>query len=382
MEKKAAILTWCDNNGPTNYGQILQCYAMQLLVRRLGWEPVVIQYRKKDKRDFISHNFSNRTVWGRKLNELYEKNYNIKVIEKKEDTRVKRFRAFIHRNIPLSPPCYTLDAVNQMTDDSIALVCGSDQIWNPVWFDPIWFLDFGRQDQLRIAYAPSGILQEDEESVLLYHKMIPLIEKMDKVSLRESKSIDILKRFTDKEMVDVLDPTLLLTVDDWNLVASPCLCGEEYLFCYVIGSVRPYQLILRRLMEKYEAKKVLFIPSNMVDANIFPFMQSIEDAGPAEFISLVKNAKAICTDSFHGTVLSLLYHKQFYNVMRVQPGAEKFTSYERIENILDKADIHNRLISNCKEIDSAGYIDYNNLPEKWEKERRRSGDFLREALNG
>ena len=80
--KKAAILTWCDNNGPTNYGQILQCYAMQYLVKKWGYNPVVIQYRKKDDRDLTKHFYTNKNAVGRYLNERYEKKYNIEELKK------------------------------------------------------------------------------------------------------------------------------------------------------------------------------------------------------------------------------------------------------------------------------------------------------------
>lgn len=182
---KAAILTWCDNNGPTNYGQILQCYAMQRLVKEAGYEPLVIQYRKKDPRDLLAHNFSNSTAIGRFLNERYERHYNLKVVEGTETLRVKRFKEFIKKYIPLSPPCYTKNMVEDMTRDCEILICGSDQIWHPIWFDPIWFLDFGRPEQKRIAYAPSGIFYERPEFEEQYRKMAVLIENLDEVSVRE-----------------------------------------------------------------------------------------------------------------------------------------------------------------------------------------------------
>lgn len=155
---KAAILTWCDNNGPTNYGQIFQCYAMQYLVRKAGFESLVIQYRKKGVQDMCLHNFSNRTVLGRFLNEKYERVYNRKVVEGKETLRVKRFKEFIRNYISLSAPCYTKKMVEDMTADCEILICGSDQIWNPIHFDPIWFLDFGTLSQRRIAYAPLSLI--------------------------------------------------------------------------------------------------------------------------------------------------------------------------------------------------------------------------------
>lgn len=347
---KAAILTWCDNNGPTNYGQILQCYAMQYLVKEAGYEPVVVQYRRKNDRDFKKHNYSNKTVLGRMLNERYEKEYNLKVVEGKETPRVRRFKEFIEKYIPLSAPCYTKSMVEDMTKECVLLICGSDQIWNPIWYDPIWFLDFGTEEQKRIAYAPSGVFYERQEFIEIYRKMAPLIEKLDEISVREQIGADILKKYVKREIKVQKDPTLHLDKEQWDQIADKRLVEEEYIFCYTIGSISPYQLILRALKERHRAKKVVYIPSNLMAEKGFREFEKYEDAGPAQFLSLIKYAKAVCTDSFHGTVLAMKYEVPFYNVARVHRGTEAFGGRERIENMLREQGIVGRWIKNVQDV--------------------------------
>lgn len=348
--RKAAILTWCDNNGPTNYGQILQCYAMQELVREKGYEPVVVQYRRKDGRDTIKHNFSNKNRLGRLLNEKYEKKYNIEVIEGEETPRVKHFKEFIETYIPLSTPCYTKEMVEYITRDCEILICGSDQIWNPIWFDPVWYLDFGTSTQQRIAYAPSGIFYETPELNSHYEKIAPLVEKLDWVSVREQVGADILKKYVNRDIMVKEDPTLCLSKEQWDQVADKRLIEEDYIFFYTIGSISPYQLIFRALKKKYHAEKVVYIPSNMVKERGYSAFEKYEDAGPAQFLSLIKYAKAVCTDSFHGTVMALQFGVPFYNVSRVQGGAEMFGGRERIENLLKGRGIAERWVKNVREI--------------------------------
>lgn len=348
--EKVAILTWCDNNGPTNYGQILQCYAMQYLVKSWGYEPFVVQYRRKDARDICKYHFSNRSALGRFLNEKYERYYNIKVVEKKETIRVKRFKRFIEEHIVLSAPCYTKAMVEDMTKECTMLVCGSDQIWNPVWFDPIFFLDFGTQSQKRIAYAPSGVFYDNASNAAIYRRMASLIEQLDEVSVRERRGQQILARYTDKPITVKVDPTYSVPVEEWDRIAAPRLLEEDYVFCYIIGAMRPWQLILRKALEICGVRKLIFIPSNIAVFQNFSFAETYEDAGPAEFISLIKHAKAVITDSFHGTVFSILYQKPFCNVKRYQPGTESFGGGERIEGFLQEIGMESHSVCNVKEL--------------------------------
>lgn len=366
-EKKAAILTWCDNNGPTNYGQILQCYAMQNLVDSWGYHSFVVQYRTRDERDFRKQMFSNRTPVGRLLNSSYEQRYNLKVIERENTPRVQAFKKFIKEYIRLTPPCYSRKAVEYETRDCSLLVCGSDQIWNPIWFHPIWLLDFGTHSQRRIAYAPSGIFDEDEKSKACYRKMAPLIERLDIVTVREQLGADILSKYTDKKIQAAPDPTLLMSQKEWDKTCAKQLVQEDYIFCYVMGSIRPHQLVLRKLLEKHHAKKIVYIPSNLLNEGQLPYFIRFEEAGPAEFISLIKHAKAVCTDSFHGTVLSLIYGKQFYNVKRIQAGAEKFGGAERITDLLGRLRVPLRAVGSVKDVLEKEDVNYKQVNRELER---------------
>lgn len=328
----------------------MQCYAVQQLVKKSGYEPLVIQYRRKDIRDIFKYNFSNHSALGRILNEKYERYYNLKVVERVETLRVKRFKEFIRTYISLSAPCYTKKMVEEMTEDCEVLICGSDQIWNPVYFDPIWFLDFGKVEQKRIAYAPSGIFYEKPEFEGYYKKMAPLIEKLDKISVREQIGADILEKYVKKKIEVKEDPTLHLDQTQWDQVAGDRVIEGDYIFCYLLGSLSPYQMILRELKNRYCAEKIVYIPTNVLSEGGFKTFEKCEDAGPSQFISLIKYAKAVCTDSFHGTALSIQYSVPFYNVERMHKEVQDVGGKERIDNLLERRGLEKRWVKNVREI--------------------------------
>lgn len=376
--KKAAIVTWCDNNGVTNYGQILQCYAMQKVIEKIGLKTLVVNYREKTEWELWQGHFSNGT-----LNQCYEFINKVYKIERKLDKRILRFRKFIRKNIRLSAPCYTREDVEKCTENCDILLCGSDQIWNPLWTNPILALDFGKEKQKRIAYAPSGVALEDAYSIRKYQELAGYIERFDAIALRERKGAEILKKYSGKEITDVLDPTFLLGKDEWEQVMAPRIIDEPYIFCYTLGNLRPYKHLLKALMKRYGAKKVIYIPSNLVETayqNTARFT-AYKDAGPAEFLSLIRYAEMVCTDSFHGIALSVNMEKQFCMFARSQQGNEAIASEDRINNILEKVHMNSRKIGCIKDMERLEDIDYKVVKQYLRDEIERSWEFLRSAVD-
>ena len=377
MKRKAAIITWCYDNGCSNYGQILQCYAMQNICIRLGLDPLVIKYRQKTEQERIKRRFPFP-----RANQLYEKRFIIKEVERNDNRRIRLFFQFIEQNINLSNPCYSRQEIEWETRDCDILICGSDQIWNPVWFDPIYALDFGTKEQRRISYAPSGISKEDFASQKKYRELAGYLKRFHAISVRERSAAEVLKKYTEKDVVDVLDPTFLVSAEEWNLVAAKKLVKEPYIFCYTLGNIRPYKIIVKRLMQMFGAVKVVYIPSNLLEANdgnTGDFI-AFEDAGPAEFLSLIKYAKAVCTDSFHGMALSINYKKQFCILERAQRGIEGVASAARQDNILEKLHLENRKVKCLKDLRGLEEIDYSKVEQSLRECRLNSWIFIESAI--
>lgn len=370
--RKAAIVTWCYDNGKTNYGQILQCYAMQTMVHRLGYETKVIRYRESKASEEISLNRKSE-----KYIDLYELCYRLGTVEKEPSVRIFRFVEFIKENIALSKQCYTKHDVEQECEDVDVLFCGSDQIWNPLWFKDIYALNFGKDNQKRIAYAASGVFIENPQTELIYKELGGYLNHFDLVTVREKASIDILRKYTGQKITDVADPTLLLTPDDWNQVAAKPMIEEPYVFCYCLERIREYKPLLKRIMRKHGVHKILCIASDFEEYKKGLMMDDYfcweGNAGPKEFIALIRDAQAVCTDSFHGMALSVVYQKQFYLLERTGRESLLAANIIRQQNLLHEIGItESRVVTCAKELDKCCEIEY---------EKMRIGEYRKKAEN-
>lgn len=318
--KTAAILTFCNNNGVTNYGQILQCYAVQKLVEQKGYEPLVVLFQKY-------------------------------AIEEIETSRIRKFRGFVKDNIKTSAECFSIDEVKEITRDCSVLVCGSDQIWHPNYTDRVWMLGFGNDSQKRIAIAASGIFHDTDEVNSSCKKYADCINNIDFISVRENAAKEILSKYISKDIHVIPDPSFLLSAYEWNEVAESKNAEGEYILCFCLGTIRPYSLILRELSNKYNGAKIKYIPSVIVKEGSYSFMEPITDAGPAEFLGLIKNAKAVCTDSFHGVVFSMIFGVDFYCLERRHVGADSFGGRVRVDNLLGMAGIQMTWVRSKKDVD-------------------------------
>ncbi|WP_026526291.1 polysaccharide pyruvyl transferase family protein [Butyrivibrio sp. VCD2006] len=325
MDKKeahtgnAAIVTFCNNNGPVNYGQILQCYAVQNIFEKEGYNTRVVLYQKM-------------------------------AVDEPETERVKRFRDFVRDNINTTELCYTKEEIEKVTSDCELLICGSDQIWYPGTIDDIWMLKFGRDDQRRMSYAASGLFFDTARNRHICRKLGKQLDTFERVTVRERISKDLLSRYTDKDVEIVKDPTLCLTKEEWDKASSERIkISEPYVLCYCLGSIRPYSLVFRKVAEKYKAK-IYYIPSLLFFEGKYGFMTAIDDAGPAEFISLIKNAKAVCTDSYHGVILAHIYGIDCFSLKRMKDGAESLGGEERINTLKNEWGIKVNWVKNVSGI--------------------------------
>lgn len=298
-----AVLTFCNNNGPANYGQILQCYAVQNIFEDMGFQVKVVLYQKLS------------------VGEL-------------PTVRVRKFQEFVSHYIHTSEYCNSLEEVEKVTEDCRTLVCGSDQIWHPDTIDRVWALDFGGQEKIRISFAASGLFTDNEYTCKCIEKYLESFKRFHLITVREDIAGQILKRYTGRDIRIMPDPTLLLLREKWERLASGQKDLKNYIFCYCLGGIRPYSLILRRLSEWYGNAEIKYIPTNLLDEVGYGFMKPIYDAGPAEFLSLIQNAKAVVTDSFHGVVFSAMFQKDWYCMERYEAGADRFGGRTRINQLI------------------------------------------------
>lgn len=372
--KKISIFTFCNNMWHVNYGQVLQCYAMQEICKKLGFETQVVRYRAKNKQDIIKFKFPFGI-----MNKIYEDYCQRKFITNDYNNSVIKFQKFMKRNVNLTYPCYNTKDIEAVTKSSTYLICGSDQIWNPNSINDVYGLNFGNKAQRRIAYAASGIIPKNTYSDKKYKELSEYLKNFTSIALREKSSIDILKEYTTKEIEDVMDPTFLLNNKEWDKVSSNYKIDGPYIFCYTLHGIRPYKMILNELKEYYGAKKVVYIQSNVPHDDYPRDFVKILSAGPGEFLTLVKDAVAVCTDSFHGIAFAINYKKQF--CVFSAKGRGIFHNSNRQRDILEKLHISDRQCNCLKDIKKLVSIDYDEVEKYLSKEREYSLDFLKKSLN-
>lgn len=373
--KKVAIMTWCYDNGPVNYGQILQCYALQETIKKLGFEVRIIKYRKP--RDF--EDIDELPEMGN-LREKYEYSFRNEYVEKQINRDVARFLDFIYGYINTTPQCYTEQDLKKVTQDVDFVVLGSDQLWNPLWFDEATLLKFC-ESKKRISYATSGLLYMDKKAENTVRKIAEGIEWFDAVSVREPISAKLLSEHSNKKVVDVLDPTLLLDLSEWDAICSERLLEEPYIFCYFLGDIQPHKHLIKHAASIRGIKKIVYIQKPWISEHFNKGSSFVkcDYAGPREFVSLIKYSDAVLTDSFHAVCFSALYEKDFYQFKRAYD-QERVADNNRTAKVCNILGIKERFITGKADFEKLSHIDYGCGKNRLEEYKRSSLDFLIQNL--
>lgn len=364
--KKVGIITL---NGYMNYGNRFQNYALQKFLVTLSDEiyPETIWYEKLklklqenvmryvNIRDYIfnKHGFREFVNSGKYISSIIReynfKKFNDRYINSVFDYKIK-------------------DDLNDRYDYFIA---GSDQIWNPHYADlKNEFLQFADRRK-RIAYAASfGVSEINPDKINIVKKGL---EGIDYISVREQAGAKIIKNLTGKDVPVLVDPTLLLTAEEWEEVMErPAWYSDgKYILVYFLGKISDKRKSkINKLSWKYNLKII-----NLGDIENIDFFTS----PPSEFLYLINKCSLMYTDSFHGTVFSILNRKPFVSCSR--EGGMNMDS--RIDTLLAMFGLESRKISkeNNYEIDNPMEIEYPNVEAILERERQRSKEFLCRALN-
>ncbi len=368
MKEKIGIITLHKN---TNYGANLQAYASNLFIRRIGYECEIIDYTPM-KEEKLNHLFS----W---LYISWKNNTSQRVIQRikllvalalsvpYKFLRLRRFKRFRRNYCKLSKPCFQInDAVSL---NYTTVVCGSDQVWNPTITDGVNPIYFGAINGIkkRISFAASigkGKLDEADEQ-----KVAQLVKKIDCCSLREEDSAKYVSGLSGCSTVCVCDPVFLLEKNDYEKIISKRIIKKPYVLLYSIVSDEKMLEIART----YAIENNLKLVEICVDKNRHSSHKQLTSLGPLEFLSCVKYADTVFTNSFHGTAFSIIMEKEFYAVDNKNGGS-------RIVNLLSKAGLKNRLISEYDEIDNNSFIEYDDVKKMMQSYVDDSKRFLQDAL--
>ncbi|MBQ6384277.1 MAG: polysaccharide pyruvyl transferase family protein [Clostridia bacterium] len=299
--KKVGILTFLHND---NYGSSLQAYALQRVIREMGYDAEHIDYRP-DRAEKIR----NLIISGNSPKLILEGIRKRSVQAGQAGARAKNraIPAFYEREMKLSPVCRNHQELKKISGSYDLLVCGSDQIWNPVWLNPAYFLDFAEKGQKKLAYAPSLGVRELKDR-RKRKKIKSLTEGFEALSAREAEGAALLREITGREADVLPDPVCLLSREAWSEAADktkePSLCPQKSLVCYFIGENPDYWARVREL-EKETGLPVRVIPVTAESYESgYPLLDGI---GPEGFLRAIRDAACLCTDSFHGLVFGTIF---------------------------------------------------------------------------
>ena len=291
----------------------------------------------------------------------------------------KKFREFCEIYLPRLNS-HGKEQWKQVERDYLAFVTGSDQVWNPNYFQSMMMLDFVKSNKIKkIAYAPSiGVSELSKQTRKKYRK---LLSSYSAIGMREKQAADLISDISPVPVKTVLDPTLLLNDNDWNQLADKAEvdkawdADKPYILCYFVGHRNDYCDYINLVKEK-TGMNCIIIPMDVDLSNCGTVATGI---GPKEFIWLIKNANIVCTDSFHATVFSIQYRKEFYVLKRFDDNS-KTSQNGRLYEILDTYQLRSRWITNESEFIRKDDINYEIVYRILNDKRKYSENYLMDAL--
>ncbi len=349
-KKKIGIVTI--TNDTLNFGNRLQNYALQIVLERMGYEVETLNRPIR----------GNQRLWWRKWKQVLH--YFIPYHRRIEHLKAGNFYFWNKRYIKWSDIVVTDDVLSLLSNQYDYFVAGSDQIWNPKFplfgKDPYMFLQFAKPQQ-RIAYAPSlGLDEISQEDIPQYEKWW---RGWKDLSCREYAGAEIIGKVINKDVPTLIDPTLLLSSDDWGNLTKGIKTPNKYIIVYMLGDITgEYKEYIDKLSHEYQCE--------VVDV-----MNDIHYAGcnPSEFVALIRHAERVIADSYHALVFAMLFHRPFTFIDRVGWGMDMNS---RVQTLLDKFDIPIKQLNAITELP----IDWNDFEQRLIGERNRSKEYLTKNL--
>ena len=296
--KRIGMMTFLHND---NYGSILQAWALQQTLLDMGFDATHIDYapNKQEKiRNLLMSGNSPKLI--------------LEGMRKKSATSKMHggFDEFRKANIRTTAPCRDHAALKKVAADFDVLVCGSDQIWSPVWLNPAYFLDF--TDKPKVSYAPSLGVKEMPNG-MKRRKIAKLVKHFSAVSVREQEGASLLVELRGVEPVVMPDPVMLLPKEKWQSVMDASAPQGKYILCYFIGDHPAYWETVAAVAKR-EGCEVRVIPRTEGARNSGYTLE--EDVPPQRWLALINGATHVVTDSFHGATFSAILNKECTIVRR------------------------------------------------------------------
>lgn len=340
-----------------HYGAALQAFALNKVLS-MKYDSEIIDYRKKPT-NLPKFSFPKMMV------------YHFVNMKK-----AHRFRKFLKQDISAKSYATVDELMIGFNEQYDVIITGSDQVWNPAvggmdTLNPIFFGAFASKEKYKkISYASSvgNHLYNDEEKKLVKKWLSEYTHIATREVFGQRQLEEILQRNVDL----VIDPTLLMTKEDWLKVAHPVSIQEKYVLVYNVGNHIDVDSEYARKIADENGWKVIFMSVRLTkDRNIDI---NVPHCGPAEFIWLFNNAEYIVTSSFHGVAFSINFGKNFINVYNPR-------SPQRIDMLLSSVGLENRTVKSIDELKNLNRsIDYQQPSSRLEDLRKASYNYLINAI--
>ena len=384
--KKIGILTHYLNSN--NLGGLLQAYALVFKLKQFSYQAEQIS--------FCFQTYDSKSMPIRRA--LLAKNIILKRIFFYIPSRVRRYlihqylktRLFQQNNIIKhfahdivhSACVYSDTSISQANTKYDIIITGSDQVWN---FDQLphfaFWGEFTTPDKKVISYAASS---DRKKFASLAEKLfIQKLARLNAISVREKTLKEYIERITPYKATVVLDPTFLLSPQEWLKIANPTTLPQKpYIFCYFLGGKSAWQRkIAQAYADKYgyEVVHLPYIMGTLRLADRFLKGQSRYDVGPREFIALINGAQCVFTDSFHGLAFSINFGKNFY-VFNRDDQAGPLSMNARITDTLATFGLTQRHVTNKNTVLDNIPLDFTHAHQVLAREKELSINWLLNAL--
>lgn len=386
--KKIGIATQYTNS--CNYGGCLQSYALCKVLEDMGYNAQQIRFTKKNSLlKNIPRLVKYHTVYKRckeKLKSIYNKLYGKISGEQIKISLLRESFSDFRNSIPHTDIVYNEDTIAQCNQFD-CYITGSDQVWtiksDTDTLDKFYWLKFVNNKK-KISYAAS--IGATKIPKRLYSVIDDTLSDFSAISVRQKQDKDLLDSFVkNKTIFWVLDPTLLLTRDNWKKLCSDNpYAKEKYIFAYILGdNPKDRKLIMR--IARYLNMKVITIPYLLTEYRSCDSKFGdikLSKVTPNYWLSLIKDAQYVFTDSFHCVALSLVFHTEFCALKRYSDN-DKNSINSRIESLLSLVQCENRIINNSitnEAFNDLTSLDYSRIDSLIERERKMSMQYLSDAL--
>lgn len=364
-----------------NFGAVLQAWALQTYLTNLGHQVEFINYRPKYHteryqllRDVLKAGeityYKKHSGILRAIRAVVGTGLENVLLFKERWNKKKVFELFIQTQIKQTPVYHYIKEIQADNRKYDVLIAGSDQIWNRKLtnddFDPVYFLEFGEENARRIIYAVSL----GETSVKDCTNFISQCKfSLDNISCREKMEASRIEQELGKSCSFVPDPTLLIDDADYDRILSTPK-ESNYILVYILKTNEVMNEVLKQLV--YNGWKVINISPIRISVK---GMRNIYPISPSEFLGYIKNAKIVFTNSFHGTILSIIFKKNFACGLHG-------TRNQRILNLLNEVGLAGRVINEPSQFDPVfrSDIDYNSINAEINKLSLRGKEYLKIAL--